>query len=69
MNSPNPITHLFRLLLVTALAPALNASAQSTWTNSAGGNWSGAGNWSGGAPVSGGTTILNFTTAGAYAVT
>ena len=69
MNLPKPLTHLFRLLLVTALTLALNASAQSTWTNSAGGNWSVVGNWTGGAPVSGGTAILNFTTAGAYAST
>ena len=69
MNSSRFLTPVLRLLLITSLALALNVSAQSTWTNSAGGNWSVAANWTGGFPVSGGATILNFTAAGAYSVT
>ena len=63
------LTHMRRLFFIIAFSLALNVSAQSTWTNSAGGNWSGAGNWTGGVPISGVTTILNFTAAGAYAST
>ena len=69
MKSANFFPHVLRLAVITVLALVLNASAQSTWTNSAGGNWSVAANWTGGAPVSGGATILNFTAAGAYSVT
>lgn len=61
---------LIVLYVATLALPALtwNALAQSSWTNSAGGNWSVADNWIGGAPPSGGsdTTVLNFTTAGAF---
>ena len=69
MKSEDFFPHVLRLAVINVLALVLNASAQSTWTNSAGGNWSVAANWTGGAPGSGGATILNFTAAGAYSVT
>ena len=59
---------MHRFLLVTSFALALNASAQSTWTNCAGGNWLVASNWSGGVLSWGSTTILITDTGGTDAI-
>ncbi len=59
---------MHRFLLVTSLALLLDASAQSAWTNCAGGNWLVAANWSGDVLSWGSTTILNTDTGGTGAI-